>query len=158
MLAQRSYAIFSAGSMPVFDHINQTKNWYEVAFPHPDEHQTAVQLKLHFQNVSQMWAALETVDPDGASCIQQTIPDHKPATEIAVQGVDRTALLSSLCDQICTAVGVAHMMGLNISAALQHVVLSNASKFDADDQPIFNGQGEVISGPHYHAPDLSAFA
>jgi predicted HAD superfamily Cof-like phosphohydrolase len=70
--------------------------------------------------------------------------------------IDRKALLDSLCDQIVTAVGVAHMFGMDISGALSEVNRSNWSKF-VEGKPVFNEHGKIAKGPNYTPPDLARF-
>ena len=65
-------------------------------------------------------------------------------------------LLDALCDQIVTAVGVAHMFGMNIEGAMDEVNRSNFSKF-VDGKPVFNEHGKIIKGPNYTPPDLTGF-
>ena len=76
---------------------------------------------------------------------------------IAFDNVDRVTLLDALCDQIVTAVGVAHMLGMDIEGALKEAASSNDSKFGEDGKPIFNEQSKIMKGPHYQSPDLTAY-
>ncbi|SSX60346.1 nucleoside triphosphate pyrophosphohydrolase family protein [Actinobacillus lignieresii] len=69
---------------------------------------------------------------------------------------DKVELLDALCDQIVTAIGVAHMFGMNIQGALQEVANSNDSKFE-DGKPVFNEQGKIAKGKHYFKPNLERF-
>ena len=69
---------------------------------------------------------------------------------------EKQELLDALCDQIVTAVGVAHMLGMDIEGALNEVNNSNWSKFE-DGEPVFNEQGKIAKGRDYFAPDLTRF-
>jgi predicted HAD superfamily Cof-like phosphohydrolase len=81
----------------------------------------------------------------------------KKCAGIAPQGVDRQELLDALCDQIVTAVGVAHMFGMDIESALNEVNASNWSKF-VDGNPVFNEHGKIAKGPGYFEPKIAEFA
>jgi hypothetical protein len=74
-----------------------------------------------------------------------------------IKGLDADEMLDSLCDQRVTGIGVAHMLGMNITAAIQEVDRSNWSKFDAHGNPIFNEDGKIIKGPNYSKPDLAPY-
>ena len=66
-------------------------------------------------------------------------------------------VLDSLADQIVTAVGTAHMNGMDIVGALHEVNGSNFSKFDDEGNPIFNDNKKIMKGPNYYKPDLVKF-
>ena len=61
-----------------------------------------------------------------------------------------------MCDQIVTAVGVAHMLGYDIEGALAEVNASNFSKFE-NGQPVFNESGKIKKGTFYREPELLPF-
>lgn len=77
-------------------------------------------------------------------------------TDEVFPGFDKTELLDALCDQIVTAVGVAHMFGMNIEGALTEVNRSNWSKF-VNEAPVFDENGKIAKGPDYTPPDLTEF-
>ena len=83
------------------------------------------------------------------------IGDHYKKRTDAI-GCDRDAMLDSLCDQIVTATGVAHMFGMDIQGALNEVNRSNWSKF-VDGKPVFDINGKIAKPATYSKPDLSAF-
>ena len=64
-------------------------------------------------------------------------------------------LNASLCDQIVTAVGVAHCAGMKIVDGLHEVNRSNWSKFDENGEPILDETRKIIKGPNYTKPDLT---
>jgi len=78
--------------------------------------------------------------------------------DATVTVADDVELLDSLCDQVVTGTGVAHMQGYHFVDALVEVNLSNWSKFDAQGRPIFNEHGKIIKGPNYYKPDLVSYA
>jgi hypothetical protein len=78
--------------------------------------------------------------------------------KVAFDKINRTVLLHALCDQIVTAVGVAHILGMDIEGALREVANSNASKFVENREPIFNAQTKIMKGPRYQPPELDQYA
>ena len=77
-------------------------------------------------------------------------------TDEVFPGFDKTELLDALCDQIITAIGVAHMFGMNIEGALTEINRSNWSKF-VNEAPVFDENGKITKGPDYTPPDLTEF-
>ena len=65
-------------------------------------------------------------------------------------------LLDALCDQIVTAIGVAHMFGFDIKNALAEVNKSNWSKFE-NGKPVFYKNGKIKKGKYYKEPELEMF-
>lgn len=138
-------------------HIAEIKAWFEKAVPTPDDKARCVQLGCHYEEVSEMMTA--TNDQTDAAVIEDLAYSHKNAhrPDHVIAMVQRNDLLDALCDQIVTAIGVAHMFGFDISGALYEVNRSNWSKFDADGNPIFNATGKIAKGPNYTPPELSKF-
>lgn len=147
--------------------INQITRWFETAVPNPSDRNALTQIGVHFEEVSEMVQALckTGTEPQGReqltfaadvlSYFQRQLKSG--ALEIAFDNIDRVTLLDALCDQIVTAVGVAHMLGMDIEGALKEVASSNDSKFGEDGKPIFNEQSKIMKGPHYQSPDLTAY-
>src|SRR5690554_3730607 len=71
----------------------------------------------------------------------------------ALRAVDH---LDALTDQIVTAVGCAHMAGMDIVGALDEVNRSNFSKFE-DGKPVFDEHGKIKKGRGYQSPALGRF-
>lgn len=135
--------------------IRSVKNWFAQAVPAPDDKNRAVQLGVHVEEVAEMLAALgfgnEAIVMDSlGEALKGPIPPP-------IDNIDRRELLDALCDQIVTAVGVAHMYGMDIIGALREVDASNWSKFDASGEPIFNENGKITKGSHYFKPKLDRF-
>lgn len=149
--------------------IKQIKAWFEAAVPTPGTQNIHAQIGVHFEEVAEMFDAMKgSVISDSSSekvvfaadvlhYIQTQFKALSGGVDIDVQCLDREGLLDSLCDQIVTAVGVAHMLGLDIEGALQEVADSNDSKFDDDGKPIFNEYKKIMKGPRYFKPNLSQF-
>lgn len=138
------------------DHISDIKSWFELAVPTPTDKNRAVQIGCHFEEVGEMAATLLELPMAGhLGTLAQT---YKTRTEVESRepGLDRTELLDALCDQIVTAVGVAHMFGLDIEGALAEVNRSNWSKF-VDGKPMFDANGKIAKPDTYSQPDLKAF-
>lgn len=134
--------------------ITSILNWFKQAVPNPTGKNRAVQLGVHQEENAEMLKALgftkEAVRVD-------VFADYLKMEDFgAFDGVDRLELLDAMCDQIVTAVGVAHMFGLDITGALAEVDRSNWSKF-VDGKPAFNEHGKISKPPTYSPPDLRGF-
>lgn len=149
------------------EQIAQISRWFAAAVPAPSYQNATAQIGVHFEEVFEMAQVLRdagTTYPareqlsfaaDVLGFLQRQLKSG--AIEIAFDDIDRLALLDALCDQIVTAVGVAHMLGMDINGALKEVADSNDSKFDEDGQPIFNEQLKIMKSPRYRSPNLEAF-
>jgi predicted HAD superfamily Cof-like phosphohydrolase len=138
--------------------IARTKEWFELAVPQPTDKNRSVQLGCHFEEVSEMFTALGA-DPV-ATALSDLATVFKSGSTTTGQPVvfgdltiDRKEMLDALCDQIVTATGVAHMLGMDIITALARVNDSNWSKF-VDGKPVFDVNGKITKGPSYAKPDL----
>ena len=142
--------------------IEKVIDWFRAAKPNPTEKDKATQIGAHFEEVSEMMAAL--------SCIREQVEDVSQefySSDAIDKDIDGEVmklpenweidLLDSLCDQIVTAIGVGYMMGFDMAGALQEVNLSNWSKFDENGNPIFNENGKIVKGENYFKPDLKKF-
>lgn len=149
--------------------IHQIKRWFTKAVPSPENINITTQIGVHLEEVAEMLEPLrdaaanqETTDQmnffiEVINHAQKRFKSHHESFKFDMRFVDRKDLLDSLCDQIVTAVGIAHMYELDIEGALQEVANSNDSKFDAGGRPIFNESRKIMKGPNYFAPDLSKF-
>ena len=145
--------------------VSEIKNWFQKAVPAPSDKNRAVQLGCHFEEVGEMLLAmgLDGIDYSELAALASELKDcGKDAeslqflTDGVFPGVDKTELLDALCDQIVTAVGVAHMFGMNIEGALTEINRSNWSKF-VNEAPVFDENGKIAKGPDYTPPDLTEF-
>lgn len=130
------------------------KDWFQLAVPEPTDKNRAVQIGVHLEEVAEMAATFN--DADLAATIDVISEQYKTDTTIRLDTVDRTELLDALCDQIVTAVGVAHMFGLDIDGALVEVTRSNYSKF-VDGKPTFDANGKIAKPATYSKPNLEQF-
>lgn len=131
--------------------LHNIKKWFAAAIPNPTSKNQEVQLGVHFEEIAEMLEA--TYDVETSIEMYKLATEYKTALPIS-HNLNREDLLDALCDQIVTAVGVAHMFDLNILDGLTEVNRSNWSKF-VDDKPVFNEQGKISKGPSYTKPDLT---
>lgn len=140
------------------DSISHIKQWFALAVPTPTDKNRAVQLGVHFEEFDEMLGALQIPAPMRAT-LQKLATGLKQGREISIDALEyeqALELLDSLCDQIVTAVGVAHMFGMNIEGAVAEVNSSNWSKF-VNGKPVFNEHGKIAKGPAYRKPSLARF-
>lgn len=137
--------------------------------PEPTDANRCVQIGVHFEEVAEMCQALS---PESESSLSRELEDvatdmkRIPGTMSPVEfaeawapgasSIDRKALLDSLCDQIVTAIGVAHMFDLKIEGALEEVNRSNWSKF-VDGKPVFDANGKIAKPASYSPPNLDPY-
>lgn len=146
------------------DPLASAAQWFQQAVPVPTASSKMAQLGCHFEEVAEMLDALGTgceIDiEDLAAAFKTAAGDADGADEFMREfeaRIDMTALLDSLCDQIVTAVGVAHMMGFDLQGALAEVNRANWSKF-VNGRPVFDHNGKIMKGPHYLPPIIAPFA
>ena len=143
--------------------ILDTKLWFEQAIPEPTGEHKRIQMGCHFEEFAEMLVSigyentpeLESVESEsnwwkGKST---TFTDKQ---DDMITHCDKDALLDSLVDQIVTAVGVGHMMSMDVLGALNEVNRSNFSKFE-NGKAVFDGNGKIRKGEHYSPPDLKPF-
>lgn len=142
--------------------IRRTLEWFEAAVPRPDNRTLSVQAGCHLEEVAEMLEAV-TVTGNAYRSLEialkalHIVGAGLKSGEASIECVDKTELLDSLCDQIVTAVGIAHMMGMDIEGALAEVNRANFSKFE-NGKPVFLEGGKIGKGADYVAPDLCKFA
>ncbi len=137
------------------DHISDIKGWFELAVPTPTDKSRAVQIGVHLEEVVEMRCA---IFPHAGTDTIHNLAEYfkKKCPGVPIDSVDRIELLDALCDQIATAVGVAHMFGMDIEGALAEVTRSNYSKF-VDGKPVFDANGKIAKPPSYSKPNLEQF-
>ena len=149
----------SQPTLPQSHLVNSILNWFKAAVPSPTDKNRAVQIGCHLEEVSEM---LEEV---GNFHAMEVVGDlawkYKLANDLGTESalpeeIDGVALLDSLCDQIVTAIGVAHMFGMDIEGALAEVNRSNWSKF-VDGNPVFDINGKISKPSSYSKPVLDKF-
>lgn len=147
------------------DALARTLEWFKKAVPSPSTKNFTTQVGVHFEEVREMIAEITPRDMAthnlllDANMALQRLADHlkENSQTIAITNGNRANYLDALCDQIVTAVGCAHMCGLDIIGAVNETNRSNFSKFDSDNKPIFNENMKVMKGPNYTKPDHTPF-
>jgi predicted HAD superfamily Cof-like phosphohydrolase len=141
------------GVVPDMNTLEAIAEWFRRAVPEPTKTNISVQVGCHFEEVAEFAAAagvnrwvVERLD-DIAGELKYEKPEIR---------VDPVPALDALCDQIVTAIGVAHMCGWDILGALAEVNRSNWSKF-VESSPVFDATGKIGKGPDYTPPDLTRF-
>jgi len=135
--------------------ISSIRKWFDAAVPAPAERNVTTQLGVHVEEFGEMLTALGFCNE--AMLVDSLAESLKGPSPPSLGDIDRKELLDALCDQIVTAVGVAHMHGMDIVGALREVDASNWSKFDQDGKPIFNETGKILKGARYFKPKLDPF-
>lgn len=133
--------------------------WHQAARPEPTASDLRVQIGCHLEEVAEMLEALEPLTHDTDGLLFATLAGLQALSERLKSGScdvvisSRANALDALCDQIVTAVGVAHCAGMRIEDALAEVDRANWSKF-VDGQPLRDANGKITKGPQYEAPRL----
>ena len=151
------------------DTINQLKHFFETTYPAPESINITTQFGVFMENASGSLRPFrdismnqETTDQitffkDVLDHAEKRFKSHHEGFKLDLLHIDREDLLASLCDQIISSIGVAHMLGMNIVDALQEVADSHDSKLDEDGQPIFSSSSVLMNGQQYFKPNLSPY-
>jgi len=135
--------------------LEKTLNWFELAVPNPTDTNKSVQLGCYLEETSEVLTAIGYTLT--ASMLSGVADAFKDGTEyVDFDESTKIAILDGLCDTIVTAVGVAHMFGMDIMSAMQEVNRSNFSKF-VDGKPVFNEKGKIAKPDTYSPPNLNGF-
>lgn len=142
--------------------MKQIIDWFKQAKPQPIPEDFTLQVGCHFEEWAEMLACVTTDNASGLSklhglriVLDAMVTDLKSGRYQLITYAD-TALLDAICDQIVTAVGIAHMKDYDVVGALKEVADSNDSKFE-NGCPIFDENGKIAKGKNYFAPDLEKF-
>lgn len=142
--------------------IKEILKWFKKAVPEPTIGNVCVQIGCHYEEVAEMaQCAGDDCMADAANIVSEHYKNKNDAYLVDLElltddSESKTELLDSLCDQIVTAIGVAHMLGMDINSALDEVNRSNWSKFE-NGNPVFDENGKIKKGKSYFKPDLSKF-
>lgn len=149
--------------------INQITNLVDKVVPDPSDYNIHSQIALHLEKFSTLLSSLKDAGStqrgrdelglaiDVTSHAQKQIASYTSGSEIVLSDVNRVELLDALCRQIITAVGLAHMLNMNISSALQEVANSDDTVLDDDGNPIFNEHKKLAKSQNYTYPNLIGF-
>lgn len=139
--------------------IGSIARWHQAARPEPTEADLRVQIGVHVEEVAEFLDSLIGLNPDGETALSEAralmhlLADRIKSGQYDVTIGNRAAALDAICDQIVTAVGVAHCAGMRIEDALVEVGRSNWSKF-VDCNPLRDANGKITKGPNYNPPNL----
>lgn len=138
--------------------IKEILKWFKKAVPEPTIENACTQVGCHFEEFSEMLVAIGFYTDSCSVTEVNLIADHFKVGKVSSfsEDINKIELLDSLCDQIVTAVGVAHMLGMDIDGALDEVNRSNWSKFE-NGSPVFDENGKIKKGASYFKPDLTRF-
>lgn len=142
--------------------LKRTKEWFNAAIPSPTIDQACIQIGCHYEEFAEMLCAMGDADlylkiDDIAKHYKECSHYYLEDLKLSVNRDEhKVELLDSLVDQIVTAIGVAHMLGMDIEGALAEVNDSNYSKFE-DGSAVFDANGKIKKGKNYSKPDLSPY-
>ena len=135
--------------------LEKTLNWFELAVPNPTDTNKSVQIGCYLEEASEVLTAMGYHFT--SSMLIGVADSFKDGLEyIDFDKSTKIAILDGLCDTIVTAVGVAHMFGMDVMSAMKEVNRSNFSKF-VDGKPVFNTQGKIAKPDTYSPPNLERF-
>ena len=146
------------------DILETTSKWFDAAVPFPTARNFQVQVGVHLEEVTEMLDTLQGTDRETDAALFQAYNSLKHLADglksggfnVVISGAaPEMNLLDALCDQIVTAVGVAHMCKFDVLGGMMEVNRSNFSKF-VDGAPQFNN-GKIAKGPEYSPPNLAPF-
>ncbi|KGQ44085.1 hypothetical protein JP29_09580 [Gallibacterium anatis] len=136
--------------------MTKIKEWFEVAIPKPTEKNQAIQIGCHLEEVAEMLNVFDRKLGVYIDLYARSYKEWKTLDNIDWTDYKLIELLDALCDQIVTAIGVAHMFGFDIKKALAEVNKSNWSKFE-NGKPVFYKNGKIKKGKYYKEPELEMF-
>jgi len=136
--------------------LQRTKEWFEQAIPNPTIEQATIQIGCHMEEFSEMLEALGIMTSIENADLANSFKKSEAIPVGCVEDCDLKGLLDAMVDQIVTAVGVGHMLGMDVLGALTEVNRSNFSKFE-DGKPVFNENGKITKGKHYTPPELTPY-
>jgi predicted HAD superfamily Cof-like phosphohydrolase len=156
--------------MPEHSPLHSTKLWFERGRPEPTPKDIHSQLGCHFEEVAEMIDEISALDGQADTLLiaaysavhnlAEFLKDNaKNALEvIEVRKENRVAFIDAIADQLVTATGSAHVLGMDPVGALAEVNRSNWSKYDDDGQPIYDPvTHKITKGPNYRPADLTPY-
>lgn len=143
------------------DTIESILKWQAKARPVPTEDDARIATAVHFEEIGEMFDSLYAVpdayNEDVAEAnyylaeLSHALKKHYCKINIH----DREAMLDALADQIVTAIGLAHALGMDIVEALKRVDASNWTKVDpATGDFIRDEAGKIVKPVSYVPPNL----
>ena len=141
--------------------VGSITEWFKLAIPNPTPDNYRVQLGCHLEEVGEMLEKVfDPYDPLTRAVLfeadQLKAGKSGPTPLDKMTDSDKADLLDALCDQIVTAIGVAHMAGFDILGALGQVNLANWNKF-VDGVPQFSPQGKIMKPEGWEPANVAPF-
>jgi len=102
-------------------------------------------------------AAPEYAGDDVAALRYELIREELQELYDAFGKKDMPEVADALTDLLYVVYGAGHSFGIDLDACFDHVHASNMSKLGEDGKPIYRGDGKVLKGPNYWAPDMKQF-
>lgn len=141
-----------------------TAKWFEAAVPFPTSLNQHTQFGCHLEEVGEQVELLYSHDVTTQVLLREAeraikaLAEHVKGKEnlLILPDTAQPPFLDALCDQIVTAVGVAHMCHMDVLGAQNEVNRSNWSKF-VDGKPIFDENGKIMKGYKYTEANVSPF-
>lgn len=145
--------------------IDDCLSFFQKAVSNPGSKNIHTQLGCHLEEVVEMLDEVHSIDDETrdiifvAKAAIHGLAEHFKANDcvIRIKDDNRVGYLDAICDQIVTAIGCAHMIGLDVVGGFNEVNRSNLSKFGRDGEPIFDEAKKIMKGPDYSRADLIPF-
>lgn len=139
-------------------------SFFETLRPDPTNKHIHVQLGCHFEEVKEMLDEITPLNEEAAELIaaakeaNHNLAEFLKSTEdvIRIEDDQRVGFLDAACDQMVTAIGSCHMLGMDIVGGFNEVNESNLSKFE-DGKPVFDANGKGAKGRNYRQAVLEPF-
>lgn len=143
----------------------RTIDWFKEAVPAPNRKNFHVQLGCHIEEFVEMCDALDVKLPEesrpdagwramvqSARIMAKELKEGRAVATIT----DMKEFVDGAVDQRVTAIGLGHMIGLDMAGPTEEVDNSNYSKF-VDGKAVFDQNGKIAKGPGFFKPNLSKF-
>lgn len=151
------------------DPIKHIVAWFDKARPESSMSDFQSQLGCHFEEVREMIEEVQGLDPivqkllDEAARANHNLAEYlknnanRPTVQVAPD--HRIGFIDAIADQLVTATGSAHALGMDPHGAAREVSWSNWTKFDpATGEPIRNPDTlKIMKGPAYQEADLTPY-
>lgn len=125
-----------------------------LAFMDPDAYlgKTPTQMVAQFHKIMGHSIGLPYIQNSDADRLRMKLMSEEFDEVCAAETAEN--LLKELCDVLYVTYGYAITFGWDLDEAFRRVHASNMSKLDDDGNPIVRGDGKIMKGPNYQAPDL----
>ena len=144
--------------------LHAIKQWQQTARPDASEKDTSLALGIFLEEVAEVLFEFKQTTKDNEDYLVNLSETRHALNRLAFQlkrgrtavEVDgsRENLVKELADVVVTAVGLGHVLQLNVPLACERVNQSNWSKF-VDGAPVYDDDGKVIKGPGYVKADMT---